>query len=676
MRKDYNFSHKLSLYIFIILGQSFMAAPTYSQRLTTDSIYREASLSEVTVTSTVGAKRKVAGKGRSASIEEHLLQLGNVDMVRRGSYAWEPVVNNMATERVSSTIDGMKIFYACTDKMDPVTSYVESGNLQRIRLDSGLDGNPQATGNIGGSIDLKLRKTGFDAKPQEYNATLGYESNGHLQVYGADAAFSHQKFYSNLGVFYRHADNYKAGGSQEIRFSQFQKINTFLNMGWQPVSNHIIEGTVIYDRATDVGYPALTMDVSDATGFISSLSYRREQLNGLFFRWETKVYYNHITHNMDDTHRPDVIIHMDMPGRSSTTGIYSLLQGALTIHQYQLNYDAYYNTLFADMTMYVSGAKPMYMLTWPDVGTFNQGLSISDDIQLTKHHHLRLSAKGSWQHRRINNDEGFRALSIYFPGMEQAASALTGRVALSYAYTNNGWKLALGTGYGNRTPSVTEAYGYFLNNTFDRYDYIGNPHLKNESAFELNGSVAWSSETVEARLEANTFFFKNYIIGSPDDRLSPMTIGAEGVKVYRNLPDAQILNTSAALNWQPLSWLRWDNHLSYSYGKGNTHARLPMIAPLTYKGALKFFWKNLESEAGVRAVARNSKCGTQYGETPTAGYAIYHFNIGGHFQIGKVGTDIHVGVENLFDRYYSTYSDWNHIPQKGRNLYANLSFQL
>ena len=676
MRKDYNFSHKLSLYIFIILGQSFMAAPTYSQRLTTDSIYREASLSEVTVTSTVGAKRKVAGQGRSASIEEHLLQLGNVDMVRRGSYAWEPVVNNMATERVSSTIDGMKIFYACTDKMDPVTSYVESGNLQRIRLDSGLDGNPQATGNIGGSIDLKLRKTGFDAKPQEYNATLGYESNGHLQVYGADAAFSHQKFYSNLGVFYRHADNYKAGGSQEIRFSQFQKINTFLNMGWQPVSNHIIEGTVIYDRATDVGYPALTMDVSDATGFISSLSYRREQLNGLFFRWETKVYYNHITHNMDDTHRPDVIIHMDMPGRSSTTGIYSLLQGALTIHQYQLNYDAYYNTLFADMTMYVSGAKPMYMLTWPDVGTFNQGLSISDDIQLTKHHHLRLSAKGSWQHRRINNDEGFRALSIYFPGMEQAASALTGRVALSYAYTNNGWKLALGTGYGNRTPSVTEAYGYFLNNTFDRYDYIGNPHLKNESAFELNGSVAWSSETVEARLEANTFFFKNYIIGSPDDRLSPMTIGAEGVKVYRNLPDAQILNTSAALNWQPLSWLRWDNHLSYSYGKGNTHARLPMIAPLTYKGALKFFWKNLESEAGVRAVARNSKCGTQYGETPTAGYAIYHFNIGGHFQIGKVGTDIHVGVENLFDRYYSTYSDWNHIPQKGRNLYANLSFQL
>ena len=249
------------------------------------------------------------------------------------------------------------------------------------------------------------------------------------------------------------------------------------------------------------------------------------------------------------------------------------------------------------------------------------------------------------------------------------SQALRSRIRVS-----NG-KLAIGTGYGNRTPSVTEAYGYFLNNTFDRYDYIGNPRLKNESAFELNGSVAWTSETVEARLEANTFFFKNYIIGTPDDRLSPMTIGAEGVKVYHNLHDAQILNTSAVLNWQLLSWLRLDNHLSYSYGKESTGARLPMIAPLTYKGVLKFFWRNIESEAGMRAVARNGKCGTQYGETPTAGYAIWHFNIGGHFQIGKVGADIHVGVENLFDRYYSTYSDWNHIPQKGRNVYANLSFQ-
>ena len=35
-------------------------------------------------------------KGQVASIDEHLSQLRNVSLVRRGSYAWEPVVNQYA----------------------------------------------------------------------------------------------------------------------------------------------------------------------------------------------------------------------------------------------------------------------------------------------------------------------------------------------------------------------------------------------------------------------------------------------------------------------------------------------------------------------------------------------------------------------------------------------------
>ena len=69
----------------------FIGALYYSNVLTalpTDSIEKEASINEVTITSTVGSKRKVAGKGRTASIEEHLLQLNNVAMVKRGAYAW------------------------------------------------------------------------------------------------------------------------------------------------------------------------------------------------------------------------------------------------------------------------------------------------------------------------------------------------------------------------------------------------------------------------------------------------------------------------------------------------------------------------------------------------------------------------------------------------------------
>ncbi len=37
---------------------------------------------------------------------------------------------------------------------------------------------------------------------------------------------------------------------------------------------------------------------------------------------------------------------------------------------------------------------------------------------------------------------------------------------------------------------------------------------------------------------------------------------------------------------------------------------------------------------------------------------------------------VRAGVENLFDKQYATYADWNHIPQKGRNIYLNLTLTL
>ena len=72
---------------------------------------RQRNLDEVVVVAHGQGGRRAA-KGQSASIDEHLSELSHVSLVRRGSYAWEPVVNNMQTERLSTTIDGMKIFYA------------------------------------------------------------------------------------------------------------------------------------------------------------------------------------------------------------------------------------------------------------------------------------------------------------------------------------------------------------------------------------------------------------------------------------------------------------------------------------------------------------------------------------------------------------------------------------
>ena len=646
-------------------------------------------LDEVVVVSR-GQGGKRSAKGQVATIDEHLQELSHVELVRRGSYAWEPTVNNMQTERLSTTIDGMKIFYACTDKMDPVTSYVESGNLQSISLNSGLNGNPQATGNIGGALDLRLRKAGFSNDHRLHglnglSAQAGYETNGSVQVYGADGSHSSQRFYVNGGAFYRHADNYKAGGNKKVDFSQFQKVNAFVNGGFKFPSFGGTEGgydaletTFIYDRATDVGYPALNMDVAKAEAFITSLAYKHLFADSKLESWETKGYYNHITHVMDDTTRPDVEIHMDMPGESWTAGAYSLLTGSFGRHQAQLNLDGYYNRLFADMTMYPGGAAPMYMVTWPDVGTLNVGAALTDNIRLNSESSLHLSGKLSWQHQRLNSDEGYKALSVFFPGMKQAYHQTTGRIAASYQWSMANGQWSIGAGWGSRAPTVTEAYGYYLNNTFDQYDYIGNPRLKNESAIELNTNYQFTIDNSQFTIgfDANAFFFSNYIIGQFENRLSVMTVGAEGVKVYGNIDHATIANASLSADWRPIRGLRWSAKGTYSLGRDDEGDRLPLIAPFTYQSRLSYATGPLSLQAELKGHARQAKYGQKYGETETAAWTIV--NLSAHYQFSIVNSQftIRAGVENLFDKDYATYSDWCHIPQKGRNIYMNLSFEI
>ena len=655
-----------------MLGTIILSTLLLTDTVTTEKVQ---NLDEVVIVSEAGRGRKRSAKGQVASIDEHLSELRNVSLVRRGSYAWEPVVNNMQTERLSTTIDGMKIFYACTDKMDPVTSYVESGNLQSISLNSGLDGNPQATGNIGGSLDLKLRKAGFDNDPFHASASAGHEWNGHVQVYGADAALSSHRTYLNAGAFYRHADNYKVGGGDKLQFSQFQKVNVFTNAGFRLAEKDMLEATFIFDRATDVGYPALNMDVAKAEGLITSLSYKH-----LFRKasWETKVYYNHITHEMDDTKRPDVAIHMDMPGDSWTAGVYSLLTTALRQHDLGLNYDLYYNRLFADMTMYPGGAAPMYMVTWPDVGTLNTGLALTDNISIAHNQSLRFSAKVAWQQQRLHNEEGYHALKVFFPGMTDAYHQTTGRIAANYNFSIlQSFNFSFGAGWGSRAPTVTEAYGYYLNNTFDQYDYIGNPSLKNESAVELNGAVKWHpTERVNVALDGNVFLFSNYIIGQFETRLSPMTVGAEGVKVYGNISHATIANISLSWDWQITEQLRWNKKVSYSSGRDADGDALPLISPISWQSEWIYQYQGFQAQATIKGNARQSNYGEKYGETAAKAWTIVNLSAAYQFSIVNYQLSIRAGVENLFDKQYATYADWNHIPQKGRNIYMNLTFTL
>ena len=100
---------------------------------------------------------------------------------------------------------------------------------------------------------------------------------------------------------------------------------------------------------------------------------------------ETKVYFNTITHTMDDTKRPNVPIHMDMPGWSDTYGMY--LNSKWKVEKkssFLATLNSFYNRSLAEMTMYPNDPNEniMFMLTWPDVVTFYNGIYLENNYAI------------------------------------------------------------------------------------------------------------------------------------------------------------------------------------------------------------------------------------------------------------------------------------------------------
>ena len=611
-----------------------------------------------------------------SSVEDYLEKSQRINMIKRGNYAWEPAMNNMQSDRLAVTIDGMRIFGACTDKMDPVTSYVDVSNLSAATINSGQQGSEYGS-TIGGGIDLKLTNSGFEKQGWDLGIDSGFETNSEAKIISAELNLSEDKFFLNADVIYRKAGNYFAGGDVEVLYSQYEKTNISFTSGFKVSDNGALTGALIYDRANDIGYPALPMDVSLARAAIASLAYEHKDLSEEIEQWETKLYFNAVKHVMDDTQREDVPIHMDMPGWSDTYGFYSKLNWYPSNHRWHFNLNGYYNASLAEMTMYPNDPNEnvMFMLTaWPDVRTLHTAAFAKDVISLKNNDKLIFSARIGFQHERVADEFGLNSLRIFYPEMNESRQRFLVNLAANYTITKEKSTWSFSGGYGHRAPSVSEAYGFYLFNSYDNFDYIGDPYLKNEKSAELNANYDFQIHDFKLALEASYFYMFDYIIGQIDPDLSPMTIGAEGVKVYSALDHASIFNTGLMMSYRFLSSFTLSGSLSYNFGQDNNNNNLPMISPVAYGSVLSFQKGLFNAAFEMKGASKQINNGAIYGEPASNAYTIFNFNLGSSFYFGSQKLLAKAGIENIFDVFYSTFADWNGIPRRGRNVFLNISY--
>lgn len=655
---------KLKIIALLLFG--FLSNAQNSQN---DSIRQ---IEEVKVTGF--AKKKIETEMKMAvSVDEFLASSDNISFIKRGAYAWEPLLNNMGTERSTVTIDGMHIFGACTDKMDPITSYVESNNLASIDIKSGQEGSLHGS-TVSGSIDLKRKSTPFGLdKKWNGGYQSGFEFNNNQFFNLGNASYSGAKFVADASISYRTAENYKDGNDAEVKHSQYHKFNTSLGLAYKTSGLSSVRVDAIFDQAKDVGFPALPMDLWLSRALITSISYKQLFENGLLRVLDTKIYYNAIEHYMDDTTRPENLVHMDMPGWSTTFGLVSKANVKNDNFSSEIQLNAYENLSIAEMRMYPQdrSERTMFAYSWPWVTTRFASISTNNSWEISELSQLNF---GGSLGVNYNYSKYAEFNWIFHPGASQEKTRFLPSFHAGYQLDTDQFNFAFGGGYGHRAPSVSEGYGYYIYNSFDRYDYIGNPDLKNEISQEINASAGFKSEKAGIQAKVNYFHIQNYIIGRILSMGSPMNYQSVGVKSYVSLDYATLFNASVNANYDILEHLHWKGTVTYARGTDDDNGNLPFIRPLSYQTSLHFMHKNFGVQTSVNGDFEQINYSPEYGEDLTSGYTIWNLSANYAFQIQNIKTVFQLGAENILNEFYSTYADWGNIPRMGRNIFTSVKF--
>lgn len=609
----------------------------------------------------------------SATTESILSRMAGISLIRRGAFGQEPVIRGLSGGQLNVTIDGMKIFGACTDKMDPATIYVEPLNLSVIQALPGVQG-AEFGSTIGGTLNMKLAEPRLGPPGIKGRVGADIQSSTRALNYFSAVNISRAASAYRANVTYRKSQNYHAGGGEEVPYSQFEKLNIAVAAKYILGENDTLQADALWDHGWNIGFPALPMDVGLATAGIYSITYQHVAPWLVFNNLKTKVYHNAITHSMDDTHRSEVAMHMDMPGSSRTSGAF--IEGDIHLFHEQRTFakaEYYTNRLVGEMTMYPSGGVPMYMQTAPLARRQDAGIFIQQQFRLVGNSNLSVSFRGDVIHDFVYDGVGLQQWKIIDPDME--ASSMRYLKTFRAAYRRNlsqSVQLELRGGYGERIPTLNERYGFYLFNRMDGYDYLGNPTLKNETSWDVDMMLSYFGSAVEFQMVP---FFKtidNYIFGKVLDDFSTMTIGAKGVKQNVNLTWARMAGVDVMILSNPLPAVQWIANVKYTYGVTSLQEAMPSMPPLKIVTSLRYGVKKVHIQGELEWSAAQYRVNRSFGEQQTASYSIVNLRAGWNV---STAWQLNAGIENILDRKYREHLDWGGIPRAGRNIYINMTFK-
>lgn len=641
-----------------------------------DSIRIEITLTETSLTLQDAVviygerDRSYSAAHKRNSIDDHFREIDGVHTLRRANFASEPVIRGYSADRISIVVDGVSVQSACVDKMDPVSAYVETENLDRMEIDkTGFDLSYGR--QIGGTVNLVPEKPALE-RPLSVRSSVSYEHASALKRMMTIVQHGGKQWAFRLSASGKRAGDYRAGGGQRISNSGYDKVNVHAGVLAQPSARRSLELSAIVDGAWDIGYPSMIMDTRRTKAALMTLNYTERPRAGMN-EWNVRLYANRIEHWMDDEDRdvtqrdimPDM--HMPMFGRTATVGVRTEAVWLEARRLFKVTVDGHRARAFADMRMdpIDPDVDDMALVNLGDVADTRASLTLDWRRRLGKVWEWRVSVRGDVIHRNPSDGDGIRSLRIFYP--TEKLTWTHGSISAGTQWIwqwNAGQRLTFGLSRLTRPPTMIETHGYFLYNAQDGRMYVGNPGLSDEVKTQVE--VQWQRTAGRVRSEVALYVHEisNYIIGRPWD---------DAYYTYAGLRKARITGSEASIDVQ---WSRaWTSKASVTAMRGTNRdddEPLPQIAPV--QGSISMRWEPAghRHDVIVRWAAPQRRVSSVAREDRTAGYWTLDWNAA--VQLSD-RVELRTGVENIFDKRYHDHLSYNNLPARGRNIYAGLDMR-
>jgi len=623
---------------------------------------------------------------RSADVAAALTQkLPSVDLVRRSAIANDIIVRGMKKDNISVTIDGMKLYGACPNRMDPPISHVLANNIESIEVVEGPYDVTQP-GALGASVKVKTLEP---SETFQGNMNLGLGSWGYTKL-STFLSGGAGDFRFELGLSTETSDQYKDGSGRTMAEQLDDYIKTHPSVApfaymdkdlkaytkstlmgkiyWDVTENSTLKLGYTANRSDDVLYPNSKMDADYDNSDLFDASYEIRNLGAWSDKLTLQYYRTKVDHPMSTRLRKASMGTMGIVKHWLQTRV----DGARIVDNFTLGEHAMEGGLeFSrrnwDGKYYMHDTQPfpapklhsIYDVDTDDYGAYLKDHYVMGDITWDlgiRFDHVKTKTPRAGDPDRTFNGAG-------------------GNIMASYR-VNETVTLFAATGTAMRVPDPKELY--YRNKMGVS---IGNQDLDPVRNYEVDAGAEFALGDASLRVKGFYNYLKNDIL------LNSSLNGGAGK--YENV-DAYLYGVELSGTYTWSASLYFDSSLSWTRGRkkdpltGQSDTDLPDVAPLHFiAGATWMPWEDTTLRAEFIASARWDKIDSDNGEQVIGGWGIVNLKAqkswGEHLELT-------VGIDNLFDKTYAvsnTYKDLilinGGIPmvlnEPGRYVYTNIRYK-